>query len=130
MVSEQKVKTAIESELNTRKMVEGYTGKYTELMDTLESSNKSFDKAKNDMNKMNAQLIKLQGESFRAKKSLEEANQKVLALSTEKIDFEKEMSVKNQQIEKLKALCRELQKGVVPAELSASSSQLAPDTSN
>lgn len=36
-------------------------GKYNELMQTLEGSNVAFDKAKSDMEKMNAQLIKLQG---------------------------------------------------------------------
>jgi non-homologous end joining protein Ku len=68
------------------------------------------------MEKMNTQLIKLQGDVFRTKKQLDESNAKVLVMTSEKLDFEKEMGVKTQQIEKLKNLCRELQKGVVPLD--------------
>lgn len=94
-------------------------------METLELSNKSFDKAKNDMNKMNTQLIKLQGDVFRTKKQLDEANAKVLVLTTEKLDSEKELGVKNQQVEKLKGLCRELQKGSAPADANEAESSKA-----
>lgn len=87
-----------------------------QLMETLEISNKSFDKAKNEMNKMNGQLIKLQGDVFRSKKQLEESNAKILVLTAEKLEVDKEVGVKNQQIEKLKNLCRELQKGNLPAD--------------
>lgn len=61
MKSEMKVKAVIESELSTREMFESYSSKYSDLMKTLENSNSSFDKARNDMEKMNTQLIKLQG---------------------------------------------------------------------
>lgn len=87
-----------------------------QLMETLEISNKSFDKAKNEMNKMNGQLIKLQGDVFRSKKQLEESNAKILVLTAEKLEVDKEVGVKNQQIEKLKNLCRELQKGNLPVD--------------
>lgn len=80
-------------------------------METFENSSKSFEKAKTDMNRMNSQLIKMQGDVFRSKKQLEEANAKIMVLAAEKQELEKDNAVKSQQIEKLKALCRELQKG-------------------
>lgn len=46
---------------------------------------------------------------------MEESQRSVLALNAQKIDFEKEITLKSQQIEKLKNLCRELQKGKVPS---------------
>lgn len=44
-------------------MVESYSEKYNQLMQTIESSNNAFDRAKTDMERMNSQLIKLQGKA-------------------------------------------------------------------
>ncbi|KAI6207746.1 Protein disulfide-isomerase TMX3 [Aphelenchoides besseyi] len=110
MHNEEKVKKAIESDLMGRQTIESYGSKYKELLQTLEQSNISFDRARNDMTKMNGQLIKLQGDSARYKKQLQEKNEMVLALSATKLEWEEERQKKDKQIAQLQQLCRHLQK--------------------
>ncbi|KAI6178419.1 hypothetical protein M3Y98_00498900 [Aphelenchoides besseyi] len=114
MHNEEKVKKAIESDLMGRQTIESYGSKYKELLQTLEQSNISFDRARNDMTKMNGQLIKLQGDSARYKKQLQEKNEMVLALSATKLEWEEERQKKDKQIAQLQQLNGKDVKDAVP----------------
>jgi hypothetical protein len=71
---ERQLKESNEAEIAMRKVLDDYTRKYGELTRSLDSSNVSFDKVKDQMSKMNGNLIKVQADSKKWKEKAEEAN--------------------------------------------------------
>ncbi|CAD5207162.1 unnamed protein product [Bursaphelenchus okinawaensis] len=113
---ERAFQEAVASEIQTKKVIESYGDKYSDLVNTLEKSNKAFERARTDMGKMNSQLIKLQGESQRYRQQLEQSNETISKLNEINEDINKKSSLKDRQLEQLQKLCRQLQKGAVGSE--------------
>lgn len=68
------MKTALESEIEMRKLLNNYTEKYQNLLSSLARSNESFEKVKKEMARMNGNLIKVEGESRKWKQRVEDSN--------------------------------------------------------
>uniref|UniRef100_A0A183BNG8 Alpha-taxilin n=1 Tax=Globodera pallida TaxID=36090 RepID=A0A183BNG8_GLOPA len=103
LVSEDRVKKSIESEIGMRKLLDEYSEKYSELTKSLSQSNSSFDK-------MNSKLIRMESESRKWKNKAEEAARVVTALRGEKAETEQNLSLKDRQLAQLQELCRALKK--------------------
>uniref|UniRef100_A0A914GR13 Uncharacterized protein n=1 Tax=Globodera rostochiensis TaxID=31243 RepID=A0A914GR13_GLORO len=110
LVSEDRVKKSIETEIGMRKLLDEYSEKYSELTKSLSQSNSSFDKVKDQMGKMNSKLIRMESEARKWKNKAEEAARVVTALRGEKAETEQNLSLKDRQLAQLQELCRALKK--------------------
>ncbi|VDN24180.1 unnamed protein product [Gongylonema pulchrum] len=114
LAREMKVKEALEGEKAMREQIDKYTKKYNELHLSLNSSNETFDKFKREMERMNANVIRVEKDARKWKNKYEESAQ-ALAASTLKVkECADACALKDRQLQQLQNLCRTL-KSQIPS---------------
>uniref|UniRef100_A0A914V833 Beta-taxilin n=1 Tax=Plectus sambesii TaxID=2011161 RepID=A0A914V833_9BILA len=103
------VKEALASEMAMRDQITKYSAKYDELHKSLASSNETFDRFKREIEKMNANMIKVERESRKWRSKFDEANKMLAGLVSEKKNMDELLAQKDRQLENLQKLCRTLQ---------------------
>ncbi|KAF7634112.1 hypothetical protein Mgra_00006532 [Meloidogyne graminicola] len=107
---ETRLKTSVEAELKTRKLLDEYAKKYAALTESLANTNGSFDNVKEQMTKMNGTLIKVQADAKKWREQAEDANKLATSLSLQKVETDKLLAFKDRQLNQLQELCRRLNK--------------------
>jgi hypothetical protein len=74
LATEGRLKQSIETELSLRKVLDEYSGKYATLTQSFASSSTQFDKAKEQLGRMNGNLIKVQADARKWKDKADEAS--------------------------------------------------------
>ncbi|VDD84950.1 unnamed protein product [Enterobius vermicularis] len=113
---ELKLKEALESEKAMRQQINKYSKKYSELHDSLNNSNETFDKFKREMERMNGTLIKMEKESRKWKKMYEETVDALAAASLKSKETEEACALKDRQLQQLQSLCRTLKSQIPSGE--------------
>lgn len=108
--TEGRLKQSIETELSLRKVLDEYSGKYATLTQSFASSSTQFDKAKEQLGRMNGNLIKVQADARKWKDKADEASKIIAELSQEKANADKLVALKDRQLFQLQELCRRLNK--------------------
>uniref|UniRef100_A0AC34F5D3 Alpha-taxilin n=1 Tax=Panagrolaimus sp. ES5 TaxID=591445 RepID=A0AC34F5D3_9BILA len=106
--NDTKMKTALESEIEMRKLLNDYATKYQNLLSSLANSNESFDRVKKEMTKMNGSLIKMEGESRKWRQRFDESKEQVSKLCAKLSENEKQLAAKETKLVQLKDLNQQL----------------------
>lgn len=109
LVSEERVKQSIESEIELKKVLDNYSEKYNKLVKSLEQSDSAFERIKGEMARMNGNLIKVESDARKWKKKVDEANAIILKMTAERVEREEAMALRDRQLGQLQELCRRLQ---------------------
>ncbi|KAJ1373147.1 hypothetical protein KIN20_035486 [Parelaphostrongylus tenuis] len=99
---------ALKNEKALREEVKRYAGRYEEMTKNLAESNATFDKFRKEIDRVNANLKKVETDSFKWKQKYDEASKNVLVLTMAKKDLEDMVLVQQKKLTQLEQLCRAL----------------------
>ncbi|CAG9539799.1 unnamed protein product [Cercopithifilaria johnstoni] len=108
LAREQKVKEVLEGEKVMREQIDKYTKKYNELHLSLNNSNETFDKFRREMERMNANVIKVEKDARKWKMKYDETAQALAAATLKVKECEDLCALKERQLQQLQNLCRTL----------------------
>lgn len=99
---------AVENERLLKEQVSQYSGRYSELTESISASNQAFDKFKKEIDRVNANLRKMETDALKWKRMYDEASKNVLVLTMSKKELDEQAAVSLKKIDQLEKLCRAL----------------------